>query len=99
MLEWLNPTQGETPRQKLDRLVKEYASTYPNYDDNKKGCHRQVWIDFIKVFDGDRRKKIWTRARNSNCRAIDVIEKNNWLTQAITIISKMLIDARKHATR
>lgn len=95
MLEWLNPTPGETPRQKLDRLVKEYATTYPNYEKNKANAHRQAWVDFIRVFDGDQRKKIWTRARNSNCRAIDVIEKNNWLTQAITIISKMLINARK----
>ncbi len=97
MLEWLNPTKGETPRQKLDRLVKEYATTYPNYEENKAGCHRQAWADFIRMFDGDQRKKIWTRARNDKCKAIDVIEKNSWLTQAITIISKMLIDARKNA--
>ena len=97
MLEWLNPTQGETPRQKLDRLVKEYATTYPNYATNKADCHRQAWLDFVKIFDGDQRKKIWTRARNDKCKAIDVIEKKSWLTQAITIISKMLVDARKIA--
>ena len=97
MIEWLNPTKGETPRQKLDRLVKEYATTYPNYEKNKASCHRQAWIDFIRVFDGDQRKKIWIRAKNDKCKAIDVIEKNSWLTQAITIISKMLVDARKVA--
>ena len=75
MLEWLNPTQGETPRQKLDRLVKEYATTYPNYATNKADCHRQAWLDFVKVFDGDQRKKFGQEPETTNARRLTLSRK------------------------
>lgn len=97
ILSWLKPTEGETPRQTLNRLVKEYATTYPFYATDPRACHQQAWYDFAKVFNTDQHVDIRRRAKNRNCHLIEVIVQDNMLTQAVTVIAKMLLDVhQKH---
>lgn len=95
ILSWLKPTEGETPRQTLNRLVKEYATTYPFYSTDPHACHRQAWYDFAKVFNTDQHVDIRRRAKNRNCHLIEVIVQDNMLTQAVTVIAKMLLDVHQ----
>lgn len=95
MMEWLNPIKGETQRQMLVRLVKELATTYPNYEENKPAAHRQAWHDFISNVDNDQHIKIQLRVKNRGCKTIDILEQDNLLTQSVSIISNMLVKVKK----
>lgn len=95
IMAWLQPTKGETPRQTLNRLVKEYATTYPFYATDPRACHQQAWRDFITVFNNDQHVDIRRRAKKRNCHLIDVIAQDNMLTQAVTVIAKMLLDVHQ----
>ncbi len=95
MLAWLNPIEGETQRQTLNRLIKEYAATLPNFDENKPAAYRQAWYDFINNIDTDQHIKIMWRAKNRKCKPIDILEQDNLLTQGVSIISNMLVKVKK----